>query len=154
MPRIAIFPGTFDPFTLGHADIVARGLTLFDEIVVAVGRNGAKQPAMEAEERVARIERLYKAEPRVRCLAYEGLTADLARRTGARFLLRGVRSVRDFEYERDLADINRRIEGVETVWLCADPALAALSSGMVRELAACGRDVAPFLPQEETNPKA
>ena len=153
MPRIALFPGTFDPFTTGHADIVERGLALFDEIVVAVGCNAAKRPMLTAEERVARISRLYAGEPRVRCAAYEGLTADFARRTGARFLLRGVRSVRDFEYERDLADINRRIAGIETVLLCCDPALAALSSAAVRELAACGCDVSEFLPPEKTNPK-
>lgn len=149
MSRIALFPGTFDPFTAGHAAVVERGLALFDEIVVAVGENSAKSPMLGAEERVERIARLYAGESRVRCAAYTGLTADFARKTGARFLLRGVRSVRDFEYERDMADINRRIAGLETVLLCSEPSLAALSSGVVRELAAYGCDVTEFLPEEK-----
>lgn len=148
MPRTAIFPGTFDPFTLGHASIVARALTLFDEVVVAVGENLAKRPRAGAAERCRRIARLYAGERRVRCVAYEGLTADLAERFGACVLVRGVRSVRDFEYERDLADINRQIAGLETVLLCSEPRYAALSSGAVRELEAWGRDVSGFLPTE------
>ena len=149
MPRIALFPGTFDPFTAGHARIVERGLELFDEIVVAVGQNSDKRPMLAPGERLERIARLYAGEPRVRCVAYEGLTADLAAGTGARFLLRGVRSVRDFEYERELADINRHIAGLETVLLCSEPGLAFVSSGMVRELAVSGRDVSGFLPAKK-----
>lgn len=154
--RIAVFPGSFDPFTIGHADIVRRGLQLFDRIVVAVGFNAQKAAADERHaasvaDRVAAIARIYKDEPRVKVVSYSDLTVDLAEREDARFLLRGVRSVKDFEYERDLAAVNAAISPaatptLETVLLIADPRYAHISSSVVRELKAYGRDVTPYLP--------
>lgn len=144
--RIAIFPGSFDPFTIGHADIVRRALPLFDRIVIAVGYNAAKVAGTPIAERVAAIERIYAAETRVTVKAYSGLTADLASRENAQFLLRGVRSVKDFEYERDMAAVNADISGVETVFLMTNPRYAHISSSVVRELQANGHDVTSYLP--------
>lgn len=144
--RIAIFPGTFDPFTKGHADIVARGLEIFDRIVVAIGVNDSKVPCQTVEERVAAISRLYDADDRVSVVAYEGLTTDFARQQQAGFILRGVRTIKDYEYERNIADVNYQLSGVETVVLFCRPQFAAISSSIVRELKHYGRDVSEFLP--------
>ena len=145
--RIAIFPGSFDPFTIGHASIVRRGLEMFDKIVLGVGYNTTKRSVLTPEERVAAIEKVYASEARVKVVAYDDLTADLARREQARFVLRGIRSVKDFEYERDIAGINHRLSGVETVLLFTEPHYADISSTIVRELLAFGKDVSEFLPQ-------
>ena len=144
--RIAIFPGTFDPFTKGHADIVARGLEIFDRIVVAIGVNDSKVPCQTVEERVAAISRLYAADDRVSVVAYQGLTTDFARQQQAGFILRGVRTIKDYEYERDIADVNYQLSGVETVVLFCRPQFVAISSSIVRELQHYGRDVSEFLP--------
>lgn len=145
--RTALFPGSFRPFTKGHASIVERGLALFDRVVIAVGVNLAKDPeGVHAAENVGRISTLYAGEPRVEVVSYSGLTVDAAREAGAQFLLRGVRSVKDFEYERDMADINRKLSGLETVLLYSLPELSAVSSSVVRELEAFGADVSDFLP--------
>ncbi len=145
--RIAIFPGSFDPFTIGHASIVRRGLEMFDKIVIGVGYNTNKRSFLTPEERVAAIEKVYASESRVKVVAYDNLTADLARREQARFVLRGIRSVKDFEYERDIAGINHRLSGVETVLLFTEPHYADISSTIVRELLAFGKDVSEFLPK-------
>ncbi len=145
--RIAIFPGSFDPFTIGHASIVRRGLEMFDKIVIGVGYNTNKRSFLTPEERVAAIEKVYASESRVKVVAYDDLTADLARREQARFVLRGIRSVKDFEYERDIAGINHRLSGVETVLLFTEPHYADISSTIVRELLAFGKDVSEFLPK-------
>lgn len=152
MKRIALFAGSFDPFTIGHKSIVDRALPLFDEIVIGVGVNSVKSGHDTAENRCRNIEAVYGAEPRVRVVAFTGLTVEAARREGAQFLLRGVRSVADFEYERQMADINRNISGIESVLIYALPELASVSSSMVRELAAYGVDVSAYLPS--TNSKA
>lgn len=144
--RIAIFPGSFDPFTRGHLDIVERGLDIFDRIIVAVGVNSAKQGASSTADRIAAITRAVARMSNVDVIEYTGLTVDVAKKYGACAILRGIRSVADFEYERNLAELNRKISGIETVMLCADPALAALSSSAVRELRSLGHDVSPFLP--------
>ena len=144
--RIAIFPGSFDPFTIGHASIVRRGLEMFDKIVIGVGYNTNKRSFLTPEERVEAIEKVYASEGRVKVVAYADLTADLARREQAGFVLRGIRSVKDFEYERDIASINNRLSGVETVLLFTEPHYADISSTIVRELLAFGKDVSEFLP--------
>lgn len=145
--KVALFPGSFDPFTIGHESIVRRALRLFDRVVVGVGYNINKRSLFTPEERVEAIRRLYADEPRVGVEAYDDLTADLALRVGARFVLRGIRSVKDFEYERDLAGINHRLSGVETVLLFTEPQYADISSTVVRELLSFGKDVSAFLPQ-------
>mgnify|MGYP001029244067 CR=1 FL=1 len=148
--RTALFAGSFDPFTAGHASVVERALGLFDRVIVAVGVNSAKIGSTPAAERVEAIRGIYAAltEGRVEVVAYENeLTVQLARRLGAQWLLRGVRSAKDFEYERDLADLNRRIGGIDTVLLYTLPEHAAISSSALRELQSYGCDVSQFLPQ-------
>lgn len=145
--RIAIFPGSFDPFTVGHASIVERGLPLFDRIVIGVGMNDSKRAAQSPQQRVDAIARLYEGDSRVKVVAYNDLTVDLARREGAQFILRGLRSVKDFEYERDIAEMNKQLAGVETVMLLTEASYSHISSSVVRELAAYGKDVSQFLPQ-------
>ena len=144
--KIAIFPGSFDPFTIGHASIVKRGLPMFDEIVIGVGINESKRSLFTYSERVESIRKIYKDEPKVRVVSYSDLTVDLAHRVGAKFILRGLRSVKDFEYERDIANMNHRLSGVETVLLFTEPEYSSVSSSVVRELMAFGKDVKDFLP--------
>ena len=141
-----IFTGSFDPFTIGHQAIVSRALPLFDRLVIGVGVNERKQTMFSSEERVDTLRQLYANEQRVSVVAYTDLTVDLARREGATFIVKGVRSMKDFEYEREQADINRRLTGIDTLLFFADPELASISSSMVRELMHFGRDVTPFLP--------
>lgn len=146
--RIALFPGTFDPFTVGHESLVRRGLDLVDEIVIAVGVNEAKKAYFPLEKRLEMIRSLYKNEPRVRVESYDSLTIDFARQVGAKYILRGIRSVNDFEYEKTIADMNRTISGIETFVLFTEPALTHVSSTLVRELLRYGRDVGDFIPRE------
>jgi len=141
-----LFPGSFDPFTLGHADIVQRALALFDEVVIAVGYNEQKKGWMPVEERMASIRKLYADESRVTVASYTGLTVDFAREHGITAIVRGVRTTADFEYEVQMADVNRQLSGIETVLLPASPALASLSSSVCRELAHFGHDISAFLP--------
>lgn len=144
--RIAIFPGSFDPFTIGHHSIVERALPLFDKIVVAVGMNSKKHSFLPEIDRLDAIRCLYANEPRVEVIAYSGLTVEAAEQCGARYILRGVRTVKDFEYEKTLADINRKIAGLETVLLYTLPEYGSISSSIVRELISLGRDVTDLLP--------
>ena len=147
--RMALFAGSFDPFTVGHASIVERALPLFDKIIIAVGVNAEKAGGSPAAERIEFINSIYARCPEnVEVIAYKNeLTVDLARRLGAKWLLRGVRSVKDFEYERDLADLNRKLSGLETLLLYSLPEYAGISSSAVRELRSYGRDVSEFLPR-------
>lgn len=144
----ALFPGSFRPFTRGHADIVERALALFDEVVIAVGVN-VEKPAAVLDALVEPVRRLYDGNPRVRVEAFTGLTATFAEQCGACSIVRGVRSFKDFEYERDMADVNRQLSGVETVILFSKPELSAVSSSIVRELAAYGADITPYLPEKK-----
>lgn len=145
--RIAIFPGSFDPYTIGHASIVDRALPLFDKIVVAIGVNRNKRSFLTEEQRIRMIADLYAEEPKVEVISYDGLTVDAARECGARFLLRGVRMIQDFEYEKNLAEVNRSISGLETVLLYTLPEYGHISSSIVRELISYGRDVSALLPK-------
>lgn len=142
-----LFPGSFNPFTVGHQSLVARVLPLFDRVVIAVGVNARKDSGDETAQRVEAIRVLYASEPKVSVIAYSGLTVDACEAESANWMLRGVRSTVDFEYERNLADINRRISGIETLLLFTLPEYASVSSSMVRELRSYGRDVSEFLPQ-------
>lgn len=146
MKKTALFAGTFDPYTIGHHSIVTRAMAMFDNIIIAIGHNNAKASPTDAMKRAENIARIYADEPRVEVATYEGLTADFARDQGACCLLRGVRSIKDFEYERDLADLNREISGIETIILPCEPQFAAISSSAVRELMSYGKDVSKFLP--------
>lgn len=151
--KTAIFPGTFDPFTRGHYSVVERALNLFDEVVIAIGINALKKPLFTADERVEMLRRLYAEEPRVRVVVYSGLTVDLARECNARYILRGVRSIIDFEYEKSIADVNREISGLETILLFTEPQYAHISSSVVRELMSYGRNVEAFLPAQMVLPE-
>lgn len=151
--KTAIFPGTFDPFTRGHYSVVERALNLFDEVVIAIGINALKKPLFTADERVEMLRRLYADEPRVRVVVYSGLTVDLARECNARYILRGVRSIIDFEYEKSIADVNREISGLETILLFTEPQYAHISSSVVRELMSYGRNVEAFLPTQMVLPE-
>lgn len=146
MERIVLFAGTFDPYTRGHHALVERALAMFDKVVVAVGRNLGKNCMFSLEERVAAIEKVYAGNDRVSVAVYDTLTMDFARSVGAVALLRGVRSVKDFEYERDIADINLRLGGIDTVLLISEPEYTSVSSSVVRELMKYGKDVSALLP--------
>lgn len=143
----AIFTGSFDPFTIGHEAIVRQALPLFDRIVIGVGVNGNKTCMYDPQTRVEAIARLYGGETKVEVRQYDDLTVDFARREGAHYIIKGVRSVKDYEYERDQADINRMLDGVETVLFLAAPGMEGISSTMVRELMRFGRDASRFLPK-------
>ncbi len=144
---MALFAGSFNPFTIGHLSVVERGITLFDRVIVAVGINIAKGAPADLDQRVEEIRRAVAPfGDAVEVATFTGLAVDAAHEHGAQFLLRGVRSAADFEYERNMADINRRIGGLETVLLYTLPELAAISSSVVRELRAFGRDVSDLVP--------
>lgn len=142
----AIFPGSFDPFTIGHYDIVKRGLTLFDEIIIGIGQNSTKKSMFSLEERVQAIEKAFKNEPRVKVQTYNCLTIDFAKEVGAEFILRGVRSVQDFEYERSMADANKELSGIETILLYSSPKYSHISSTLVRDLLTYNKDIKAYLP--------
>ena len=147
--KTGIFVGSFNPFTVGHDSIVTRALPLFDRLVIGVVGQQVNKPGQPAaEERAEAIRRIYANEPRIEVKPYYGLAVDLAREEGARFIVKGVRSVKDFEYEREQADINRLISNgeIDTILLYAEPHLASISSSMVRELQHYGQDITQFLP--------
>lgn len=145
--RTAIFPGSFDPYTKGHDSIARRGLQLFDRIIIGVGINEKKKGILTTEKRIKALKNLYRNEPRISVEAYSDLTVDFAKRKQADFILRGVRSHKDFEYELAIADVNKRLSGIETVILFTEPDLACISSTIVRELMHFGRDITEFLPE-------
>ena len=146
MTKKGLFPGSFDPFTRGHDDIVKRALGLFDEVIIAAGYNESKKGWLTPEERVRTISKLYADEPRITVESYTGLTVDFAREHGVTAIIRGVRTTADFEYEMQMADVNRQLAGIETILLPASPQLSSISSSIVRELAHFGRDVSSLLP--------
>lgn len=145
--KTALFPGTFDPYTVGHESLVRRGLSLMDEIVIAIGVNESKRSYFSLDKRLEMIRVLYIDEPRVKVESYDSLTIDFARKVGAGYILRGIRSVVDFEYEKTIADMNRTISGIETFVLFTEPALTHISSTLVRELLRYGSDVSSFIPE-------
>lgn len=144
--RIAVFPGSFDPFTIGHLSIVGRAADLFDKIIIAIGINDKKQSTHSEQERITQIEKAVKGIENIEVISYHGLTVDVCKQYGAKYLLRGVRSFTDFEYEQNMADINRKIAGIETVILFTLPEHASISSSVVRELDKYGYDTTDFLP--------
>lgn len=142
----ALMPGSFNPFTVGHMDILRRSLAMFDRVVVSVGVNRSKTTEAEIDTRLEAIRRAVAGMDGVEVMAWDGLTVDAARSVGAVAMVRGVRSVADFDYERGLAELNRRIAGIDTILLVAAPELAVVSSSAVRELESFGYDVKEFLP--------
>ena len=147
MERTCLFPGTFDPVTMGHIDIINRAMPLFDKLVIGIGRNTNKVPMFSEEQRLNWLLEIYKDEPRVTAVVYDGLTVNCCKRVGASFILRGIRYVNDFEYEKAIADMNRSIDGhIETIFLTCLPQYTSVASTLVRDVIKNGGDVSQFLP--------
>lgn len=145
--KIALFPGSFDPFTKGHEDIVLRSLALFDEVVIAIGYNSNKKRYFDIDHMVSRIQSSFEGNKKIRIETYNELTADLAKKTGARYLVRGLRNTTDFEYENSISQVNRYLnEGLETVFLITSPQFAHISSTIIREVHKYDGDISPFIP--------
>lgn len=145
--RICLFPGTFDPVTLGHTDIIDRALPLFDKIYVGIGINSLKSPMFSAEQRMKWFSEIYKDNSKVESCIYEGLTVQFCKKINANFILRGIRYVSDFEYEKTIADANRTLDrSIETVFLTGEPKYTSVASTIVRDIIKNGGDASPFLP--------
>ncbi len=152
--RIAIFPGSFDPITIGHVDLVNRALPLFDKIVVAVGVNSQKKYLFDLEQRIYWLRKVFAQEYRIEVASFKGLTAHYAREIGAGYLLRGLRNASDFDYEKTISQLNNIVgEGLETVFFIAQPGYSHISSTIVREIIKGDGDARPFLPEEVVLPE-
>ncbi|MEO7522609.1 MAG: pantetheine-phosphate adenylyltransferase [Ferruginibacter sp.] len=152
MKRICLFPGTFDPVTLGHTDIINRALPLFDKLIIGIGRNVNKQPMFSEQQRLEWLNEIYKSNDKVEAVAYDGLTVNCCRLVGANFILRGIRYVNDFEYEKAIADMNRSIaDNIETIFLTCLPQYTSVASTLVRDVLKNGGDVSKFLPEAVNN---
>ena len=148
MQHICLFPGTFDPVTIGHTDIIFRASSLFDKIVIGVGKNSTKTPMFSAEQRLNWFEEIFKDEPGIEVSVYEGLTIDYCKKNGAGFILRGIRYVSDFEYEKAIADANRTLDAsIETIFLTCEPKYTSIASTIVRDIIRNGGDASQFLPE-------
>lgn len=149
MARICLFPGTFDPVTMGHIDIINRAIPLFDKLVIGIGRNVNKVPMFSEEQRLQWLTDIFRHEPKVEAVVYEGLTVECCKQVGAQFILRGIRYVNDFEYEKAIADMNRSLEGnIDTIFLTCLPQYTSVASTLVRDVLKNGGDVSQFLPEE------
>ncbi len=148
MDRICLFPGTFDPVTLGHTDIIDRALPLFDKLVIGIGSNTNKLPMFSEQQRLEWLKEIYKGNDKVEAIIYDGLTVDCCKLVGAKFILRGIRYVNDFEYEKAIADMNRSIaDSIETIFLTCLPEFTSVASTLVRDVLKNGGDVSKFLPE-------
>jgi len=148
MEKIAVFPGSFDPFTLGHESVVLRALDLFDRIIVAVGVHSGKRPLLRVESRVAMINDVFKNEDKVTADYFEGLTVDYCRKVHATHMLRGIRTAADFEYERGMAQINKQmLPDVESIFLLTNPEHTPINSTIIRDIIRNGGDASQFLPE-------
>ena len=146
MSRVCLFPGTFDPVTLGHVDIINRAIPLFDKIIVGIGRNTTKAPMFSAEQRLEWIREIYKNKSCIEGAIYEGLTVDFCKKVNAGFILRGIRYVSDFEYEKTIADANRTLDSsIETIFLTGEPKYTSVASTIVRDIIRNGGDASQFL---------
>ncbi|RLD67977.1 MAG: pantetheine-phosphate adenylyltransferase [Bacteroidetes bacterium] len=149
MKKIGIFPGSFDPFTIGHEAIVRRSLPLFDELIISIGYNSAKQGFFTLKKRKSWIEDIFSDESKISVDTYEGLTVNYCKRKNAKYILRGLRTAADFEYERAIAQMNRMlIQDIETVFLLTSPEHSPISSTIVREILKHGGDASQFVPKE------
>jgi pantetheine-phosphate adenylyltransferase len=149
MERICLFPGTFDPITKGHVDVINRAVSLFDKLVIGIGSNSSKQPMFTVEQRCGWITDIFRNEPRIEVSGYDGLTIDYCKQINARFILRGIRYISDFEYEKAIADMNRMLAPeIETVFLTCSPEFSTISSTLVRDVIRNKGNVSLFIPQE------
>lgn len=145
--RIALFPGTFDPVTFGHIDIIERSLPLFDKLFIGIGTNANKAPMFSTEQRVLWLDEIFQDEPKVESVVYDGLTVACCKEVNAFYILRGIRYVNDFEYEKAIADMNRSLdENIETVFLTCLPKYTSVASTLVRDVIRNGGDVSQFVP--------
>ncbi len=148
MQKIAVFPGSFDPITKGHEELVRRAVPVFDKIIVAIGVNSQKKYLFSLEQRLAHLEEVFKDEPKVEVAQYEGLTAYYCKEVGAKYLLRGLRNASDFDYEKTISQLNAMVgDGLETFFLISEPQYSHFSSTIVREIIKGGGDATPFLPE-------
>lgn len=148
MEKIAVFPGTFDPFTVGHETITKRALSLFDKVIIAVGKNLSKKTLFTLEQRLAMINDIFANEPKVEVQSYEGLTVEFCHAIGAKFLLRGLRTSADFEYERAIGQVNRALKpDIETVFLLTSPEHTPINSSIIRDIIINNGDATIFLPK-------
>jgi len=146
--KVCLFPGTFDPVTLGHTDIISRALPLFDKLIIGLGRNSQKTTLFSEDQRLEWIKEIYKDEERIDVIAYDGLTVECCKKVGARYILRGIRYVNDFEYEKAIADMNRSISGgIETIFLTCLPIYTSVESTLIRDVYRNGGVVSQFLPE-------
>ncbi len=149
MQRICLFPGTFDPITLGHVDVIHRAVSLFDKLIIGVGINSTKQPMFTIDQRTGWIKDIFRNEPRIEVTGYEGLTVDYCNQVGAKYILRGIRYVSDFEYEKAIADMNRMlVPDIETIFLTCAPLYSTISSTLVRDVIRNGGNARMFMPDE------
>ena len=149
MQRICLFPGTFDPITKGHVDVIRRAVPLFDKLVIGIGINSSKQPMYTVEQRCEWINEIFKNEPKVEVTGYSGLTIDFCKQIGAKFIMRGIRYISDFEYEKAIADMNRMLSpDIETIFLTCAPEYSTISSTIVRDVIRNKGDVSLFVPKE------
>ncbi len=149
MSRICLFPGTFDPMTMGHVDVIKRSIPLFDKMIIAIGVNTNKTPMFSIEQRTEWIEEIFKDYPTVEVTSYKGLTIKFCKEVGANFMMRGIRYIADFEYEKAIADMNRALDpDIETIFLTCAPEYSTVSSTIVRDVIRNGGDVSRFVPKE------
>lgn len=149
MQRTCLFPGTFDPITKGHVDVIRRTVSLFDKLVIGVGINSSKQPMFSVEQRVQWIQDIFKDDPRIEVQGYEGLTVEYCKKIDAHYILRGIRYISDFEYEKAIADMNRMLApDIETIFLTCSPLYSTISSTLVRDVIRNGGDASMFMPDE------
>lgn len=149
MQRICLFPGTFDPITLGHVDVIKRSVSLFDKMIIAIGKNSQKAPMFTIEQRMAWIEEIFKDYPQISVMSYEGLTINFCKEVGAQYMIRGIRYIADFEYEKAIADMNRMLmPDVETLFLTCAPEYSTISSTIVRDVIRNNGDVSKIVPKE------
>jgi pantetheine-phosphate adenylyltransferase len=147
MQRICLFPGTFDPITIGHLDIIQRSLRLFDKLVIGIGRNANKASMFSEQQRLEWIKEIYKDNPKIEAVVYDGLTIDCCKEVGAVYILRGIRYVNDFEYEKAIADMNRSLDkNIETIFLTCLPQYTSVASTLVRDVLRNGGNATQFLP--------
>ncbi len=149
MRKIAVFPGSFDPITIGHVDIITRGLPLFDKVIIGIGINSQKQYLFTLDQRIEWIRKIFQYEPNIEVESYTGLTVNFCEKYEAQYILRGIRSSGDFEFERAVSQTNRVLSrNIETIFILANPSLAAVSSSIVRDVIVNGGDPSPFIPEE------